>query len=60
VLNLFYSHLNVKLIRPEIVDVPSEAGVVERIINKDFDIQRRNLPQGLSISPMLFLNNNED
>jgi hypothetical protein len=41
VLILFYSHLNVKLIRPEINYVPSEAGVVERIINKDFNIKKK-------------------
>jgi len=57
VVKLIYANLNVKLIRPSINEVPSLAGQVERLLNKDFNMSVRNLPQGLSISPMLSILN---
>lgn len=57
ILSMIHKHLSVKIEKTPVWDLPSEDGQIERILNKDFNEVIRNLPQGLSISPILSIIN---
>lgn len=57
VIKMIHKNLSVKILQKQLWDLPSENGQVERLWNENFNLSIRNLPQGLSISPMLSIEN---
>lgn len=50
---LLYAHINAEIETRPLSELPSLDGMLERYMNKDFDLKSRNLIQGLPISPLL-------
>jgi len=50
---LIICHINAEIIQKDYELLPSIDGIIERFVNKDFNLQERNLIQGLPICPLL-------
>jgi hypothetical protein len=53
IIKIIHAHNNVEIQKPAYKDLPSKDGLIERIINKDFNHEKRGLVQGLPTSPIL-------
>jgi len=53
IVEIIVSHINAEISQKSIQNLPSQDGQIERFLNKDFNLQERNLIQGLPISPLL-------
>jgi hypothetical protein len=52
-IKIIYHFITMPIKKRSLKDLPSKDGLIERIINKDFDDHNRGLIQGLPISPIL-------
>jgi len=50
---LIIAHLNAEILQKDYEDLPSIEGQIERYLNKEFNLEERNLIQGLPICPIL-------